>query len=253
MAESAACPGFQLGRPRYNQVSLLVLRCLVDIFKAFGAENSSILRPALRMLLLHRKVALIRALFVLLQIWTNFSLFTIGSAIVWTFWFYASWHVVCHQRCGTKRQVTVMLDCKLHFNHKLLNMLFTLHFSALAINLNVFCFFVLNNKVKWRAIASEWNQANRGVLFFLGQNETKASFRFFQKESGTCLAQDASCRVWLRWMSRSSLTETNHSISRPWIWIYSSLERWPSHLLGWCINFELQLQSVCHWSPGGIG
>lgn len=48
MAESAACPGFQLGRPRYDQVRVvrLSVRCVVDILKAFGAENSPILRPA---------------------------------------------------------------------------------------------------------------------------------------------------------------------------------------------------------------
>lgn len=202
MAESAACPGFQLGRPRYDQVSLVRPPLPCWHFKGVGAENKLHPPPCAppEMLLLPRKVALIRALLVLLQIWTNFSLFTSGSALVWTFWCYASWHVVVyHQRCGTKI-VTVMLDCKLHFNQKLLNMLFTLHFIALTITLNVF-FVCLFKTIKQSEELSPRNEIRQilDFCFFLSKwNQSEFPF-FFQKESGTCFAQEASCWLECDW------------------------------------------------------
>lgn len=131
MAEAAAGPGFQLGRPRYDQVSRVRAP---PRRRRLQAARPSALRPAADAATSPQSCVDPRAPRSAAgadQLWLMYRRFRISFDLV--FCCYASRRVAGDpQRCGAAT-VTVVFVCKFHSNHKLLNVLLALHLIALMI------------------------------------------------------------------------------------------------------------------------
>lgn len=144
--------------PVTTRWALFVLRCIIDILKALrGCENNRILRPALRRGCSYFSAKLLwsakwsfccksgltltnLASFVTIYIsFDKFGLCFLVLRIV-------TYHCLSSEMWNPESDSKVCrpdVHVDFHFNHKVLNMLFILHFIALPITLNMFIIVII--------------------------------------------------------------------------------------------------------------